>query len=77
MSLALALLINVFAMLALIAGLAYVMSRAALLAPHDGQDDLSPSPELERSPSSPKAPATRTWRPLPGVRSAGQTARRR
>ena len=38
MSLTLALVINVIAMLSLIAGLALVMSRAALLTPHRGAD---------------------------------------
>jgi hypothetical protein len=38
MSLALALLINVAAMLALIGGLAFAMSRAVLLTPHEGSE---------------------------------------
>ena len=39
MSFTLALVINLVAMLALIAGLAFVMSRATLLTPHRGAED--------------------------------------
>jgi hypothetical protein len=48
MSLTLALVINVIAMLSLIAGLAFVMSRAALLTPHRGTEARAFSRGLQR-----------------------------
>jgi hypothetical protein len=64
MSLSLLITINVLADVALLAGLAYVMSRAARLRPHVASADLSRSHRGERAPAQ-----HRLSRPLRATRA--------
>jgi hypothetical protein len=64
MSLSLLITINVFADIALLAGLAHVMSRATRLKPHVASLDAVQSPQAERPPAAQRHPrAARAARP--------------